>query len=164
MSPKDKIVSLGEARNICRERRARGGKIILTSGCFDLLHGGHLDHICEVGSMGFLVVGVNDDAFVKKLKGPSRPVRREHDRAYLIAGFSSVGLVVIFGSDYELIAAIKPNAYVTSRTASVSIWEDHKRVKLLEEIGADIIELEHREKIDSTTAIIERSVAWNIAT
>ena len=164
MSPKDKIVSLAQAREICREKRAGGEKVILTSGCFDLLHGGHLDHICEVGEMGFLVVGINDDAFVKKLKGPSRPVRRETDRAYLIAGFSPVGLAVIFGSDYELIVAIKPQIYVTSRTASVSIWEDHRRIQLLEEVGAEIIELEHREKVDSTTAIIQRSVAWNIAT
>ena len=131
---------------------------MLTSGCFDLLHGGHLEYICDAAELGCLVVGINSDEFVRKIKGPTRPVRLEDDRAFTMAGFSPVDLVVIFDCDYELIETVKPDIYVASSTSHVKIWEEEKRVKLLESIGAKIVEIGSK-KTDSTTDIIKRAAA-----
>ena len=161
MHPREKIVaSLDELSDMCRARRiAGGGSIVLMSGCFDLLHGGHLEYICDARDLGYyLVVGINSDAFVKKLKGDGRPVRNQEDRAFTMAGFSPVDLVVIFDCDYELIRAVRPNVYVASATSHVSIWDDTKRVQLLENLGARIVEIESKKE-DSTTDIIRRAAA-----
>lgn len=159
MHPKSKIVaSLAKLSQICKLHKESGKTIVLTSGCFDLLHGGHLEYVCDAGEMGWLVVGINSDAFVKRLKGDSRPVRDQHDRAFTMAGFSPVKLVTIFDSDYELIRAVRPNVYVASSTSHVSAWDDLERVSLLENIGARIVEIEFNKK-DSTTDIIKRAAA-----
>lgn len=155
---KEKLVfSLDEVSRFCGICKAGGGKVVLTSGCFDLLHGGHLDHLCEAANLGdFLVVGVNSDQFVKKLKGESRPVRGQEDRAYLLAGFAPVGIVVIFDCDYALIEAVKPDIYLVSYSSHLRIWDDRKRVEILENMGTRIVE-SYMPKKDSTTEIIERS-------
>ena len=156
MHPSEKVVSsLGELEHRCSLMRAHGKTIVLTSGCFDLLHGGHLEYIWDAGKRGFLVVGINSDTFVKKLKGESRPVRDEGDRALVMAGFYPVGLVVVFNCDYQLIDAVRPDIYVASSTSHVRIWKDERRVSLLRKIGAQIVELGGK-KVDSTTAIISR--------
>lgn len=157
MNPRHKVItSLSALSSICKSKKVAGKTIVLTSGCFDLLHGGHLEYICEAGDLGYLVVGINSDAFVKKLKGESRPVRDENDRAFTMAGFSPVELVTIFECDYELIMAVRPNIYVASSTSHVSIWDDVKRVSLLENLGARIVEVGSK-KTDSTTDIIKRA-------
>lgn len=157
MHPRDKIVaSLAELSNVCQVYKMAGKTVVLTSGCFDLLHGGHLEYICDSGELGHLVVGINSDAFVKKLKGDSRPVRDQDDRAFTMAGFSPVELVAIFDCDYKLIMAVKPDIYVASSTSHVSIWDDTKRVTLLESMSVRIVEIESKIT-DSTTNIIKRA-------
>lgn len=139
---------------VCGIIKARGEKIVLMSGCFDIVHGGHLDGICDACQHGKLVIGINDDNFVRRLKGDGRPIRNEEERAYLMAGFSPVHLVTIFSDDYELIRTVRPDFYIASMTSHVKIWDDKERVKLLEEVGAEIIEF-GPEKRNSTTGIIE---------
>lgn len=156
MHPSEKVVSSLEDLKIrCAQIRDSGKIIVLTSGCFDLLHGGHLEYIWDAGERGFLVVGINSDIFVKKLKGESRPIRDEKDRALLMAGFYPVGLVIIFDCDYLLIDAVRPDIYIASSTSHVRVWEDEHRLSLLRKIGAQIVELGGK-KVDSTTSIIER--------
>ncbi len=157
MHPTDKVIaSLSALSSICDADRTLGKKIVLTSGCFDLLHGGHLEYICDAGERGFLIVGINSDAFVRKLKGEGRPIRKENDRAFLMAGFFPVRRVIIFDCDYELIEAVKPDIYIASMTSHVRVWDDKRRVSLLNEHGSEIIELDSG-KTDSTTGIINRS-------
>ena len=157
MNPRIRIIaSLAELSVFCEAARSTGERIVLTSGCFDLLHGGHLEYICDAGSRGFLIVGINSDAFVKKLKGDDRPIRKEADRAFLMAGFTPVRGVVIFDCDYDLIRAVKPDIYVASSTSHVRVWDDERRISVLEACGSRIVELDS-EKTDSTTAIIRRS-------
>lgn len=157
MHPRNKVASsLKELLVMCQIQRELGQKIVLTSGCFDLLHGGHLEYIYEAGKMGYLVVGINSDTFVKKLKGENRPIRDQDDRALLIAGFTHVGLVAIFDCDYELIRTVRPDVYVASETSHLSIWNDEKRVSLLKGMGAEIVEIESKKQ-DSTTDIIRRA-------
>jgi D-beta-D-heptose 7-phosphate kinase/D-beta-D-heptose 1-phosphate adenosyltransferase len=156
MHPAEKIFSLKKLSSICMDKKVHREKICLTSGCFDLLHGGHLEYIYEACKFGFLVVGINSDKFVKKLKGSGRPIRTEDDRALTMAGFYSVGAVVIFDCDYSLIENVQPDYYVASKTSNVRIYEDKKRVVLLNKSGAEIIELGHFKQ-DSTTDIIKRA-------
>lgn len=139
---------------VCGLIRERGEGIVLMSGCFDIVHGGHLDGICDACQYGRLVIGINDDNFVKRLKGDSRPIRNQEERAYLMAGFAPVHLVTIFGDDYELIRTVRPNFYIASMTSHVKIWDDKDRIALLKDVGTEIIEF-GPEKRNSTTGIIE---------
>ncbi|MEI7890571.1 MAG: adenylyltransferase/cytidyltransferase family protein [bacterium] len=159
MHPRNKVAaSLDVLSKICQARKKAGKTIVLTSGCFDLLHGGHLEYLWDASELGFLVVGVNSDQFVKKIKGDSRPIRDQNDRALTLAGFSAVRMVTIFDCDYELIRAVKPDVYVASPTSHVTIWEDKMRLCVLESIGARVVEIESKRQ-DSTTKIIKRSIA-----
>ena len=92
-----------------------GKKIVFTNGCFDILHQGHIYSLSQAAKEGdFLVVGVNADASVKKLKGESRPVTDERSRALLLASLVMVDAVVLFEEDtpYELITALLPDVIV----------------------------------------------------
>ncbi|HJU45612.1 MAG TPA: D-glycero-beta-D-manno-heptose 1-phosphate adenylyltransferase [Chitinophagaceae bacterium] len=92
-----------------------GKKIVFTNGCFDILHQGHIYSLSQAAKEGdLLVVGVNADASVKKLKGESRPVTDERSRALLLASLVMVDAVVLFEEDtpYELITALLPDVIV----------------------------------------------------
>ncbi len=93
----------------------KGKKIVFTNGCFDLLHIGHVTYLNEARAQGdFLVVGLNTDASVKKLKGDGRPVQSESDRAFILSNLKSVDAVTLFDQDtpYDLIKTIGPDVLV----------------------------------------------------
>ena len=95
-----------------RWRRAVAGPVVFTNGVFDLLHRGHVAYLAAARAEGAaLVVGVNTDVSVRRLKGPGRPLVPERDRAYVLAGLASVDAVVLFDEDTprELIAALEPD-------------------------------------------------------
>jgi D-beta-D-heptose 7-phosphate kinase/D-beta-D-heptose 1-phosphate adenosyltransferase len=95
--------------------RQRPGRIVFTNGVFDLLHPGHVDVLVAARRLGdALVVGVNSDASVKRLKGPARPVRNEKERTFVLAALEAVDAVVLFDEDtpLELIRAIMPDVLV----------------------------------------------------
>jgi D-beta-D-heptose 7-phosphate kinase/D-beta-D-heptose 1-phosphate adenosyltransferase len=88
---------------------------VFTNGVFDLLHPGHVDILSNARAQGdALVVGVNSDESVRRLKGPSRPVRNEHERAYVLAALRDVDAVVLFEQDtpLELIRRLRPDVLV----------------------------------------------------
>lgn len=96
-------------------RRRAGQKIVFTNGCFDVLHAGHVALLDQASKHGdFLIVGINEDASVKRLKGDGRPVNNQDDRAKVLGSLGSVGSVVFFGDDtpLKLIEAIKPDVLV----------------------------------------------------
>jgi len=98
-----------------RWRTEQTGAVVFTNGVFDILHPGHIDILLAARAEGDrLVVGVNSDASVRRLKGPSRPVRSESDRAYVLAALECVDCVVIFDEDTprELIVALRPDVVV----------------------------------------------------
>ena len=100
--------------NLTNRARADGRKIILANGCFDVLHVGHVRYLAGAKALdGFLVVGINSDEQVKKLKGNGRPVQHETDRAEIIASISYVDAVTIFAEPTveELIKAIRPDIH-----------------------------------------------------
>ncbi|PNV82220.1 MAG: bifunctional heptose 7-phosphate kinase/heptose 1-phosphate adenyltransferase [Sulfurimonas sp.] len=109
------IKSFEDINAIVERYRKNGKKIVFTNGCFDILHVGHVKYLQEAKSFGdVLIVGLNSDASVKRLKGESRPINIAQDRAYLLAALEAVDFVVPFEDDtpYELIKMIKPDTLV----------------------------------------------------
>lgn len=112
---KSKVVSLEEIAKQGEKLRAAGRRIVATNGCFDILHVGHVRYLASARKLGdILVVGVNGDASVRKLKGDGRPVNREKDRAEILAALRSVDYVVIFPQTRATVflEAVKPDVYV----------------------------------------------------
>lgn len=110
--PGDKIRDWPGAR---RWRERQHGRVVFTNGVFDLLHPGHVDVLLGARRAGeCLVVGLNSDASVRRLKGPERPVRNEAERAYVLAAFEMVDCVVVFEQDtpLELIRLLEPDILV----------------------------------------------------
>jgi D-beta-D-heptose 7-phosphate kinase/D-beta-D-heptose 1-phosphate adenosyltransferase len=105
-------MTLAEA---ARWRAERVGRVVFTNGVFDLIHPGHVDVLDAARAEGdSLIVGVNSDASVRRLKGEGRPVRRESDRAYVVAALEAVDAVVLFEEDtpLELIRTLHPDVLV----------------------------------------------------
>lgn len=113
VDPREKILSREEV--LSRYGRPRDRKLVFTNGCFDLLHRGHVEYLYAARARGdTLVLGLNSDASVRRLKGESRPIVPELDRAIVIAGLACVDAVTIFDEDTprELIAALLPDILV----------------------------------------------------
>jgi rfaE bifunctional protein nucleotidyltransferase chain/domain len=126
-----KIKSLSRLVNEIACLQAKGKKIVFTNGCFDLLHYGHVQYLEAAKRCGdLLVVGVNSDASVKKIKGPKRPIVSQRYRVRVIAALECVDYVVVFGQDnpLTLIKKIKPDVLVKGAD-----WKEKKI------IGADFI-------------------------
>jgi D-beta-D-heptose 7-phosphate kinase/D-beta-D-heptose 1-phosphate adenosyltransferase len=108
----EKICSLEEARARVKAWQEAGESVVFTNGCFDILHAGHVSYLEKARREGArLVLGLNSDASVRRLKGPSRPVNAEGDRALVLAALQSIDAVVLFGEDtpLELILALRPD-------------------------------------------------------
>lgn len=118
----DKICSREELRQRVERWRSDGEKIVFTNGCFDILHLGHIDYLEQSSKFGTrLVVAVNTDASVKKLKGESRPVNDELARTRIMAALAFVDAVTLFAEETpaELIAYISPDVLVKGSDYSV---------------------------------------------
>jgi D-beta-D-heptose 7-phosphate kinase/D-beta-D-heptose 1-phosphate adenosyltransferase len=113
ISPRDKILSREEL--MARYGRPRDRAIVFTNGCFDLLHRGHVEYLHAARELGAaLVLGLNTDASVRRLKGPSRPLVPEDDRAIVIASLAAVDAVTLFDEEtpHDLIAELLPDFLV----------------------------------------------------
>jgi rfaE bifunctional protein nucleotidyltransferase chain/domain len=144
----------GLERVLDRER-TRGRRIVLTNGCFDILHIGHLRYLEEARSRGdLLVVGVNSDESVRRLKGDGRPIVPEHERAALLDGLAVVDLVTIFSelTPRRLIRTVRPDVYVKGGDYA---WSALPERDLVESLGGTVEVLTHVPQ-RSTTALIER--------
>lgn len=109
------ILSRKLAAEVIEELKKQGKKVVFTNGCFDILHVGHLTYLNEAKRQGdILIIGVNSDASVKRLKGESRPINGERDRAEMLCGLKAVDYTVIFEEDtpMELIEELKPSIHV----------------------------------------------------
>jgi rfaE bifunctional protein nucleotidyltransferase chain/domain len=109
-----KIATVDALKEVCAEARRAGKSIAFANGCFDLLHVGHVRYLQGARAEGdLLVVGVNADASVRKLKGEGRPLQNEQDRALLVAALHAVDWVVIFPEDTveNLLLALKPDVH-----------------------------------------------------
>lgn len=112
---KQKIKARKELLRIIKDLRAKGKRIVFTNGCFDLLHIGHIRYLEEARALGdFLVVGVNSDSSVRKLKGPQRPVLPEEERAEILSGLGCVDYITLFDEidPLKLITSLHPHILV----------------------------------------------------
>ncbi len=112
---RDHLKSHSEIAEIVERLKAKNKRIVFTNGCFDILHVGHVKYLQEAKSYGdVLIVGLNTDASVRVLKGPTRPVNSEDDRAYILGALEAVDYVVLFSDEtpYELIKSIAPDILV----------------------------------------------------
>ena len=132
-----------------------GKRIVFTNGCFDILHRGHVTYLAEARKLGdLLVVGVNSDASVKRLKGPERPINNEQDRSYVLSQLKSVDFTEIFTEDtpLNLILKVKPKILVKGGD-----WKIDQIVGAKEVIanGGDVFSLNFVDGY-STTSIIHK--------
>ncbi len=130
-SYREKIKSLDALKAECRDLRALGKRIVFTNGCFDILHPGHVRYLCEARNLGdHLVVAVNSDRSVRKIKGSRRPILAEEARAELIAALAFVDAVLIFDEETpsKVIEALVPDILVKGGD-----WDEEKIV------GADVV-------------------------
>ena len=135
--------------------RESGRSLVFTNGCFDLLHPGHVSYLRAARSLGdALVVGLNSDASISKLKGPSRPIVPEADRATVLEALEFVDAVVIFDEDtpVRLLREVRPSVYAKGGDYSV---EDLPEAEVAAQIGAEVRILPF-EPGYSTSALIEK--------
>ena len=110
-----KIKTLPHAASAIKSLKHKNRKVVFTNGCFDILHAGHVSYLLKAKSLGdILVIGLNSDGSVKKIKGKSRPIVSQKNRAILLAALEAVDFVVIFNelTPLKLIKAIRPDVLV----------------------------------------------------
>lgn len=146
-----KYNSLKTLKKITAKLKKQGKTIVFTNGCFDLIHPGHLKVFKKAKEKGdVLIVGLNSDSSIRKIKGPKRPVLNQRDRAKLLCALEMVDYVVLFPQEtpYQLIKELKPHVLVKGG--------DWKKDKI---IGRDIAKKIYRVKLAagfSTTALIKK--------
>ncbi len=150
-----RVVSREELSAACESARQAGRTVVFSNGCFDILHHGHVDYLARAKALGdILVVGVNTDDSVRRLKGPRRPIVPEDDRAAVVAALGVVDYVCLFPEDtpYELIVSITPHVLVKgagySRDTIVG-------ADVVEEAGGRVVAMEALEG-HSTRGIVAR--------
>jgi rfaE bifunctional protein nucleotidyltransferase chain/domain len=152
-----KILSANRLKDILKRRRDK--KVVFTNGCFDILHIGHIRYLRAAKSKGdILVVGLNADESVRRLKGPTRPITPQKERAQILAALEAIDYIVIFNEETpeRLIRLIQPDILVKG-----SDWPLNKIV------GADIVHARHGRvltipyvKSRSTTNLIKKIKQW----
>ena len=144
------IRDLEELRKLVGDLKSQGKRIVFTNGCFDILHAGHVDYLEKAKSFGdVLIVGMNSDSSIKRIKGEKRPIVPESYRARVLVGLRAVDYVFIFSDDtpYEVIKVVRPHVLVKGAD-----W------KLEEIVGREFAERVERIPFEydiSTTKIIE---------
>ena len=153
----NKLVTFEELTELMQKARRQGKKIAWTNGCFDIIHAGHVDYLERSKAYGdFLVVGLNSDASVKKLKGDLRPIFSEQDRAKVLCSIIYVDYVVIFSdkSPIKMIALLKPDFYIKGGDYTIDTIDQNER-KVVEGYGGEIVLLPMVEGV-SSSIIVEK--------
>ncbi len=156
-TPKLRTLAAAVARRA--ELRAAGRPVVLTNGCFDLVHPGHLFYLREAAGLGALFIALNGDASVQVLKGPTRPVQTAAERAYTLGALEFVDTLLVFDTprlDHE-IRALRPDIYVKAGDYTLDKLDPTERAAL-EEVGARIQFLPFLPGY-STTALIKKIAA-----
>ena len=151
----DKIKSLPEACELMTKWRNEGERVVFSNGCFDIIHLGHIDYLEKASQLGSkLIIGINSDRSVKRLKGPQRPVQGEQARARMLAALAFTDMVVMYEEDtpLKLIETLRPHMLVKGDD-----WATDKIVGAREVIqdGGEVKTIP-LVKGYSTTSIIEK--------
>lgn len=157
MTTESKILDQASLEKTVKKLKGEGKRIVTTNGVFDILHRGHIQYLEDAKSKGdILVVGLNSDASVRRIKGQKRPLNSQDDRARCLAGLESVDYVTIFGEDdpREFLDAIKPDIHVKGGDY-LGKEETIIEKDTVEKNGGEI-ELVTMAEGYSTTALIEK--------
>lgn len=153
---KPKVMTLEQAAVWREELKKQGKKLAVTNGCFDILHRGHAEYLQSArNTADALLVLVNADSSIRELKGPSRPICKEKDRAFLLACLEFIDAVVIFDSQRcnKELAVIQPDIYVKGGDYTVEKLDPSERA-VLQEAGAEFCFIPFVPGY-STTAVIK---------
>lgn len=150
-----KLKDLPELEEIITRRRTKGQVMVFTNGCFDLLHAGHVDYLQRARKLGdFLVIGLNSDESVQKIKGPERPINSQVYRAEVLSALACVDYIILFDEETpeRLIQTLKPDILVKGED-----WPEEKIVggDFVKSYGGKVVRIPFDFKI-STSGIIER--------
>jgi D-glycero-beta-D-manno-heptose 1-phosphate adenylyltransferase len=157
MSFRDKILGIGQLPGWREQVRQSGGRLVVTNGCFDLLHAGHVAYLEAARAHGdLLLVGVNGDQAVRGLKGPGRPLNPEIDRAAVVAALQSVDAVCIFPEQraVRFLELARPDIYVKGGDYTLDTLDQEER-KVVETAGGQIVLIPFVPG-KSTTSLIAR--------
>lgn len=150
-----KILQYRDLELYLKNLNSENKKVVFTNGCFDIIHRGHVDYLAKAASFGdVLLIGVNTDNSVKRLKGNTRPIQDEYSRALILAAFSFVDIVIMFDEDtpYELINMIQPDILVKGSDYKA---EDIVGYDILKAKGGKVITMDFVEGF-STSLIINK--------
>ena len=154
---RSKIFTWPDLKKRCAMWHLLGKKIVFTNGCFDILHLGHIEYLSKAADLGSaMVIGINSDESVKKLKGDNRPINSENARAMVLASLSFIDAVVIFNEDtpYELIKSIQPDILLKGDDYKTENIAGHDTVLSK---GGKVITIELTPGY-STTSILEKII------
>ncbi len=148
-----RLLDLSEANQVCAKLKAEGKTLVATNGCFDILHIGHSRYLSQSKALAdILIVGLNSDTSVRKLKGNTRPIHSQEDRAELLLALRAVDYVVIFEEDdaSEFLKAVKPDIYTKGGDYSIEALPE---AELAKSLGTNIV-LVDKINTRSTTEIL----------
>ena len=134
-----KIYSLEELENQVNAWKQAGEEVVFTNGCFDIIHRGHIEVLAQTADLGNrLIIGLNSDSSIQKLKGKNRPIIEEQSRAILLASFSFVDAVVLFSekTPLNLISTLKPDVLAKGGDYEINTIVGHK---VVQENGGQVI-------------------------
>ena len=157
MSYLSKIKHIKEAKNLVDKLKKRGEKVVFTNGCFDILHLGHIRYLSEAKKQGdFLIVAINSNSSVRRIKGEKRPIIDEKARAETIAALEFVDMVIIFSEDtpYDVIKVLNPDVLIKGGD-----WkeEDIVGADVVKKTGGKVLTIPYISGY-STTSIIEKII------
>ena len=149
------LVARKDIAKFCEILRQGGQKVVFTNGCFDILHAGHVTYLEATKAQGnVLVLGLNTDESVRRLKGPERPINSELDRAKVVGALKAVDYVVLFGEQTAeaVIAEVKPDVYVKGGDYTLDTLPE---AKIVQSYGGKVAFIDMVEG-RSTTNIINK--------
>lgn len=161
--PSHRVLNLSECLLLRENARSQGKRVVLTNGCFDLLHRGHLEYLRQSAALGdLLMVAVNSDASVRALKGPTRPLNSEENRAFALACLRFVEAVFVFEGPRLAgeITALEPDTYTKAGDYTPETL-DRSEYSALVSVGSEIRILPFIAG-HSTTSLIERGAGESI--
>jgi rfaE bifunctional protein nucleotidyltransferase chain/domain len=127
-----KLTSITKAKETIQNWQSNNKTVVFTNGCFDILHAGHIQYLTQAKELGdYLVIAINSDQSVKKLKGINRPINKQEDRGYVLSALECVDLVVIFEEDTptETLSELKPDIHVKGGDYIAEEMPEYKTVK-----------------------------------
>lgn len=171
MKPREKLrgklIDFDDLANFKKEISKIKKKIVYTAGAWDLLHVGHMRYLSEAKTNAdLLIVGVQSDEAIKKIKGPNKPVLDEWIRAEALAFLDSVDYIVInpFRTNITIVELLKPDVFITVGEDWARDYKQSKEYKLVSGYGGEFKVVERQSPFISTTAIIERIIGGEMGT